>query len=270
MRRLLYLVLLAVFLGTSLSGLSASTDCQRWFAAYRQELVHTRQLQRVAAAKRRARAYLRRKLAGFGKPAPKPHLLMAAHPHMTRRQTLRHLDIACGVLPEVDENTASMASEPPPDSPLDPTTEDYAALLPAGVGDLLAENEPPSAPFTGQSTALASGGGAGYSSLGGPGGARGPGGFGGGGYGSGAGTAVPPQTAPVNRPPATPGGTQPAPDSPPGASSNPPSGTQPAPPSSTPPALTPPPAVVPEPATYVLLATGLAGLAGTIRRRLQA
>ena len=64
MRRLIYLLLLVLFVSASATCVNASTDCERWFAAYRQELAHTRSVQRIAAAKRRAKLYAQRKLAG--------------------------------------------------------------------------------------------------------------------------------------------------------------------------------------------------------------
>src|SRR5271155_2534429 len=99
MRRLIYLLLLVMFVSVSATCVSASTDCERWFAAYRQELAHNRQVQRIAAAKRRAKLYAQRKLAGYT-PKPKPKTVVKPGPRMTRKQTLHHFDLACGVLPE--------------------------------------------------------------------------------------------------------------------------------------------------------------------------
>ncbi len=97
MRRLLYLLLLVLFVSVSATCVNASTDCERWFAAYRAELAHSRNLQRIAAAKRRAKLYASRKIAQI---QPRPKVVLARGPRMTRKQTLHHFNLACGVLPE--------------------------------------------------------------------------------------------------------------------------------------------------------------------------
>ena len=277
MRRLIYLLLLAVFLGTSLSCISASTDCERWLTTYRLELAHSRQLQRVAAVRRRARAYARRKLAAYLNRTPKLRPAVTPRPRMTRKQTLRHLDLACGVLPE-EEETASLVPESPSEFPLDPPSGGLAGLFPSDPGELMAENQVPSSPFGGGTRQAASERGP---SAGAPSG--GAGGWGGGGFASGsAATTLPPTKipqsgtpqsgTPQSGPPA-PSGKMPPSSPPTGWFSNLPSGPSSAPPSytltETPPTPAPP-AAVPEPASYVFLITGLAGLAGTIRRRMQA
>src|SRR5580692_434667 len=94
MRRLTYLLLLALFVSVSATCVNASTDCERWFAAYRQELAHTRQVQRIAAAKRRAKLYGGRKLTGYIPPRPK--VVPAKSPRMTPKETLHHFNLACG------------------------------------------------------------------------------------------------------------------------------------------------------------------------------
>src|ERR1700721_420342 len=111
MRRLIYLLLLVLFVSVSATCVNASTDCERWFVAYRQELAHTRSVQRIAAAKRRAKLYAQRKLAGY--VAPKPTLVRAKSPRMNRQQTLPHFELACGVLPEDESDTPVIAEEPP-------------------------------------------------------------------------------------------------------------------------------------------------------------
>lgn len=148
MRRLIYLLLLVVFVSISATCVNASTDCERWFAAYRQELAHTRSVQRIAAAKRRARLYAQRKLAGY--VAPKPKLVPAKGPRMTRHQTLHHFELACGVLPENESDTPVIAEE----APVAPFVErpftdgDGVDLLPATDGELIAQNDVPPAPST--------------------------------------------------------------------------------------------------------------------------
>src|ERR1700746_1109432 len=96
MRRLSYLLLLVLFVRIRAKGVNASTDCERCCAAYRAELAHSRNLQRIATAKRRAKLYAQRKLAQV---QPKPKVVLARSPRMTRKQTLHHFDLACGVLP---------------------------------------------------------------------------------------------------------------------------------------------------------------------------
>jgi hypothetical protein len=144
MRRLTYLLLLVLFVSISATCVNASTDCERWFAAYRAELAHSRNLQRIAAAKRRARLYAQRKISQV---QPKPKLVLAKGPRMTRKQTLHHFNLACGVLPEdaVDEPVIA-------EDPTLPFTEhplnDGIDLLPAGFGDMIAQEDLPPPPFT--------------------------------------------------------------------------------------------------------------------------
>jgi hypothetical protein len=149
MRRLIYLLILVLFVSVSATCVNASTDCERWYIAYRSELAHTRSLQRIAAAKRRARLYAQRKLAGYVAPTPKPKLVLAKSPRMPRKQTLHHFDLACGVLPEDGADTPVIAEETP--TPFDEhALNDGIDLLPAGLGDMIAQNDVP--PFTNESS----------------------------------------------------------------------------------------------------------------------
>jgi hypothetical protein len=121
MRRLIQLLLLVFLVTASATGVRASTDCERWFATYKQELAHTKAVQQVEAARRRARLYARRKLAGYVRPNPEPHV-PRRHP-MSRRETLQHFELACGVLPEESADRPLVAEETPldfiPGRPLD-------------------------------------------------------------------------------------------------------------------------------------------------------
>jgi hypothetical protein len=143
MRRLIYLLALVMFVSISATCINASTDCERWFATYRQELAHTRQVQRIAAAKRRARLYAKRKIAQFHTPA-KPRLVRTNAPRMTRKETLRHFNLACGILPEDDTAAPVIAEETLPPFVEHPLN-DGIDLLPVATGDLLAENDYPPA-----------------------------------------------------------------------------------------------------------------------------
>jgi hypothetical protein len=233
MRRFVYLLLLVIFVSASATCVSASTDCERWFAAYRQELAHSRHLQRIAAAKRRAKLYAQRKIAQV-QPAPKPKLVPARSPRMNRQETLRHFNLACGVLPEGGGDEPLVSEETPGDFNSERPMNDSIDLLPAAPGELIAENDAPP-PFDGYSSGGPSESGPSpyFPGFGGSGGAASSGG------GPGKGVTVPP-------PPVTP-------------------------PPVTPPPVTPPPVtVVPEPASFVYFLTGLAGAAGAIRRRFKA
>jgi hypothetical protein len=197
MRRLIYLLLLVLFVSASATCVNASTDCERWFVAYRRELAHTRALQRIAAAKRRAKLYAKRKIAGYVAPKPKPRLVPAKGPRMTRTQTLHHFELACGVLPEEQADGPLLAGETPPpfhsERPLD-----QLDTLPNSFDDVIAANDVPPPPQGGGSYPD-------YPSGGGPPvytpGFGGPGGGAPSGGPPGTGTTVPPSA-----PPTTPGG----------------------------------------------------------------
>lgn len=126
MRRLLQFVLLALFVTASTTGIRASTDCERWFIAYKQQLAHAKSLQRIEAARRRARMYAKRKLAGYTRPKTPVHPRPHRRP-MSREETLRHFNLACGVLPEESSDQPLIAEEKPPEFvPIEPT-DDFLA-----------------------------------------------------------------------------------------------------------------------------------------------
>lgn len=237
MRRFAYLLLLVIFVSASATCVSASTDCERWFIAYRQELAHSRHLQRIAAAKRRAKLYAQRKIA-LVQPAPKPRLVPARSPRMNRQETLRHFNLACGVLPEGGGDEPLVAEEAPAPFSAERSPNDTIDLLPTAPGELIAENAAPPFPVNGigPDTPSESGPSTYFPGFGGIGGGAPSGGS------PAKGVSVPP--------------------------TNPPSSTPPPTTTSTPPP--PPVSVVPEPASFIYMLTGLAGAAGAMRRRFKA
>lgn len=116
-RSVLLLVMIVLLVSGSATGVHASTDCQRWFIAYKQQLEHTRAVQRLRAAKLRARRYAHRKLAGYVKPKPavRPHRHYPHRPRMSRAEALRRFNLACGVLPEREADQPIIKEETPPD-----------------------------------------------------------------------------------------------------------------------------------------------------------
>ncbi len=198
MRRLMYLLILVIFVGISATCVNASTDCERWFKAYREQLAHTRQLQRVAAAKRRAKLYAQRKLAGYV-PKPKPKTVVKSGPRMTRVQTLHHFDLACGELPEDGSDGGGTIAEEGQPPFLSHPMDDGLDLEPAGLDQMIAENDAP--PYGGSESSPDSPPG-GYPNYGPPVGGGGP--PGGGGGTPGGGQTVPPPNSPPPPPPATP------------------------------------------------------------------
>jgi uncharacterized membrane protein YgcG len=234
MRRFAYLLLLVIFVSASATCVSASTDCERWFVAYRQQLAHSRHLQRIAAAKRRAKLYAQRKIAQV-QPAPKPKLVPAKGPRMNRQQTLHHFNLACGVLPEGGGDEPLVSEETPGPFSSERPLNDTIDLLPTAQGEMIAENEAPPFPVSGATPNTSEGGPSPYSP-----------GFGGAGGGGGA-----------------PSGGGPSGGGPSGGGPGKGGAGSPPPPP-------PPVSVVPEPATFVYMFTGLAGVAGAIRRRFKA
>jgi hypothetical protein len=114
-RRTLLLLIIVLLLTGSATGVRASTDCQRWFAAYKQQLEHSQAANRLRRAKLRAQRYARMKLAGYVKPKPKPYHHYAPRRRMTRAEALRLYNLACGVLPEREAEPQTISEEIPPD-----------------------------------------------------------------------------------------------------------------------------------------------------------
>ena len=133
MRRLFHLLILVMVVSISATCVNASTDCERWFKEYRLQLAHLRQVQRIATAKRRAKLYAQRKLAGY---IPKPKPVIKPGPRMTPKQALRHFELACGALPE-DETIDPVIAETPPAPFEHYVKEDHPDVLPAEFADVL-------------------------------------------------------------------------------------------------------------------------------------
>ena len=153
-RRVLLVVLVLLLITGSATGVHASTDCQRWFAAYKQQLAHSQAVKRLRAAKVRARRYAQMKLAGYVKPKPvvKPHRrYRPQRPRMTQAELLRRLDLACGVLPERQAEQPKIKEE---------TLADFIPQYPLGVlpiassddEQLIAQNDSPQLPLFEENT----------------------------------------------------------------------------------------------------------------------
>ncbi|HTD97209.1 MAG TPA: PEP-CTERM sorting domain-containing protein [Edaphobacter sp.] len=177
MRRLTYLLVFAVILSASATGVvHASTDCERWFTTYRTQLAHSRSVQRIKAARARARRYAKAKLAGYIRPKPvvRP---VARGPRMNRRQMLHHFNLACGILPESSADQPIASEEAPGDFlPVRPFSE--MGLIPVPDGGLIALNDipplgggdSPSSGWPNSPPIFGGGGGGGGGNPGGPGG----------------------------------------------------------------------------------------------------
>lgn len=112
-RRTLLLLMIVLLITGSATGVSASTECQRWFIAYKQQLAHSQAVKRLNLAKLRAERYARMKLAGYVKPKPvvRPHRHYPHRPRMTRAEILRRYNLACGVLPERESDEPIVKEE---------------------------------------------------------------------------------------------------------------------------------------------------------------
>src|ERR1700727_2016509 len=124
MRRLLLLLAVFLVVASAATGVHASTDCERWFIAYKNSLAQTAAAKHLIAAKHRARRYVHCKLVALQKPKPatQPKLLPARFPRpkMTREEALRRFNLACGDLPEDTPLTGQML-------PVDVSKPDYLA-----------------------------------------------------------------------------------------------------------------------------------------------
>ena len=145
MRRLLLLLAVFLVVASAATGVHASTDCERWFIAYKNSLAQTNAARHLIAAKHKARRYVHRKLAAFHKPKPanKPRVLAARfqRPKMTPEEALRRFNLACGDIPE-DMATPEMVQEeePKPDFLAHPLYVDMPVEGAPVSGGLVAAN----------------------------------------------------------------------------------------------------------------------------------
>ena len=144
MRRFLLSLAVLLVVASVATGVHASTDCERWFIAYKNSLAQTDAAKHLAAAKRRARHYVHRKLAALHKPASanKPRVLPARfqRPKMTREEALRRFNLACGDMPEESAEPPIAFTEDPKPSFFAPAEMPLEDVPLAG---LVAENAPP-------------------------------------------------------------------------------------------------------------------------------
>jgi len=152
----MFLLLIIVLLITgSATGVHASTDCERWFIAYKHALAQSQAAKHLLAAKARARRYARMKLAGYVKPKPvarpRPRVRPVYRPKMTPEELLRRFNLACGVLPERESDQPIIHEETFADF-MPHRTFDTLPPLDSEDGQLIALNEPPQFPLTGETT----------------------------------------------------------------------------------------------------------------------
>lgn len=147
-RRAVWFLMIVLLVTGSATGVHASTDCQRWFIAYRQQLEHSQAVKRLRLAKLRAQRYARMKLAGYVRPKPvaSPHRHYPRRPRMTLAETLHRYNLACGVLPEREVGQQSIKEE----TPANFIPQRSFSFLPVADADdqqLIASNPVP--PYTG-------------------------------------------------------------------------------------------------------------------------
>jgi hypothetical protein len=148
MRRFLLSLVIFLVVASAATRVQASTECERWFIAYKNALAHSKPVHHLRAASHRLHRYIHRKLATVAKPKPKKPRILRAHIRRvpkTREEMLRDFKLACGdELPEEPSPAPLLTGKDlppfpsaPPDIGLDP-----------GDGDrqLIAENVLPVLP----------------------------------------------------------------------------------------------------------------------------
>ncbi len=205
MRRFLLSLVVFLVVASAATGVHASTECERWFIAYKNTLAHSKPVHQLRAANHRLHRYIHRKLVKLTKPKPnnKPKVLRARTHRRpkTREEMLHDFQLACGdELPDGSSPDLMLKSEdvpPPPPVRLDFGDGD-------GDGPLIAENALPILPPMG-----------GYPPNEGWPGGGGFGGFGGGGYPGGPTPHIPdtPPQGGTPDPPPPPASTVPEPGS---------------------------------------------------------
>ena len=151
MRKPLLFLLAFVLVASSAEGVSASPDCQRWLADYKQALAQKTATQHLLAARNRARAAARRRLARLtttSAPIHPPTRISSVRPHLSPTQMLKRFDLLCGDLPvepqvldsrmSPDEFISEIAMGGPVDTVGAPAD-----------GTLIAENTVPTLPVNG-------------------------------------------------------------------------------------------------------------------------
>ena len=149
MRKTLYCLFALVLIASTAKGVSASTDCQRWLADYKKTLAEKTATQHLLAARNRARAAARRKLAHLTAPTvhPAPVRISSVRPHLSPAQMLKRFDLLCGDLPVGEQVLDSRMS---PDEFISEVSMGGPLDLESSLidGTLIAESAPP-APFAG-------------------------------------------------------------------------------------------------------------------------
>jgi len=117
-RTILALLIFTTITCGMVKTVSASPDCSKWIADYRQKLEADRQVQRLIRAKRRMHAYLKTKVHKEQKPKPVLVRTVARprprRPHLTPEEALRRFKIECGDLPTETSDGPLLPYDPTP------------------------------------------------------------------------------------------------------------------------------------------------------------
>jgi hypothetical protein len=232
MRRVVIALVVLLVCASAATGVRvhASTECERWVAEYRNALAHSPVVKRANAARHRLHRYVHRKIAALTKPKTTPKpRIMPARYHRPKMTREEMLRRFELACGDLPEDEPVTGDLPP-----DPTPSFIADRRP-GSDSLDLESDTPGMLLAMNELPNYGGSSAGWPTGGG--GGFVPGGF------------VPGFGLPGGRTPNSPTTGQ--------GGDNPPS---------PPPPLT---AEAPEPASLLLVATGFAGVAGALRRRMR-